>query len=532
MIGNNEVCTYFQEVRDSGHFCPSLAQQVRILWCQGQGSRDFSGPQWERMVAKKQTAADRFLRFLSSLECGLVLLGSLGTAVIIGTMILQRPMAREGQIEQIYAPQTVRLLNALGLFDVFHAWWFVLLLGLLGANITLASLERFPQVWRLFSRPHMKADEWFVHQLPFQKEIPLGFHTSAEALTIAGKKLSDLGYPPKPKVLEGGTLYVEKHRAARLAPYIVHASLLVIFVGAMLDGLWGFRGFVSLIPGARTQSVEPMTAPGAPRRLGFAVRCDGVGMEKYPDGSPKQYWSQLAVEENGREVVRKTIFVNEPLTYKGVRFFQASYSPTGAPRKLVFEASWAGTGGNRYPPQTFTLRPGEPVRLHDQGTQVELSDFIPDFVVEGNQIGSRSDEPRNPAIQLAVTLPGGKQARVWTFPKAPEMAPPNESGINFQLRDLEMEYMTGLEVAHQPGQNLIWVGCLLLTAGLMMALYMSHVRMWGVVGRDRKGRPALLLGGQPSKYRESFERRFNKLAGELEEVLKASQPDIPQAIPA
>ena len=163
---------------------------------------------------------------------------------------------------------------------------------------------------------------------------------------------------------------------------------------------------------------------------------------------------------------------------------------------------------------------------------MELVDFIPDFVLEGNQLSSRSDEPRNPAIQLAVRLPGGKQARQWIFPKAPDMAPPAESGITFQLRDLEMEYVSGLQVAHEPGQNLIWGGCLLLTAGLMMALYMSHVRIWGVVGRDRKGRPALLLGGQPSKYRESFERRFNELAGELEVALRASQHDFSEAIPA
>jgi len=470
--------------------------------------------------------------FLSSLECGLVLLGSIGTAVLIGTMILQRPLAREGQIEQIYAPQTIRLLNALGLFDVFHAWWFILLLGLLGANITLASLERFPHAWRFFTRPHMTADEWFVHQLPFRKEIPLGFHTSEEALSIASRKLSDLGYPPKPKVLESGTLYVEKHRTARLAPYVVHASLLIIFAGAIVDGLWGFKGLVSLTPGARTQSVEPVTVPGAPRPLGFTLRCDGVGMEKYPDGSPKQYWSQLVVEENGREVARKKIHVNDPLTYKGVRFFQASYGSAGAPRKLVFEASWPDKGGNQHPPQTFTLRPGEPVSLDAEGRRVELAAFIPDFVLEGNQIASRSDEPRNPAIQLAVTLPGGKQAPVWIFPKAPDMAAPNDSGINFQLRDLEMEYVTGLQVAHEPGQNLIWCGCLLLTAGLMMALYMSHVRMWGVIGHDGKGRPALLLGGQPSKYRESFERRFDELAGELETALRAAQPEIKEAIPA
>jgi cytochrome c biogenesis protein len=483
-------------------------------------------------VAKQQTGLGKFLSFLSSLKCGLILLASLGTAIIIGTMVLQRPMAQEGQIEQIYAPQTARLLSALGLFDVFHAWWFLMLLGLLGANITLASLERFPQVWRLFARPHFKADEWFVHQLPIQKEIRLEGHTPAEALSVAGQKLRELGYSPKPEVLEKGTLYVEKHRIARLAPYVVHSSLLIIFAGAIIDGLWGFKGFVNLIPGARAQAVEPMTAPGAPHRLGFTLRCDGVGIERYPDGSPKQYWSRLVVEENDREVMQKQIFVNDPLTYKGIRFFQASYGSTGTPRKLIFEANWSDNGGTKHPPQTFTLRPGEPARLDDQGTRVELTSFVPDFVLEGNEISSRSAEARNPAIQLKVTLPGGRPAGAWVFPKAPNMVPPNDSGIHFQLKQLEMEYMTGLQVAHEPGQNLIWAGCLLLTTGLMMALYMSHIRIWGVVARDRKGQPVLLLGGQPSKYRESFEKRFNDLASELEAALQAAQPHVREAIPA
>ena len=101
-------------------------------------------------MASRQTSFDKFLQFFSSLKCGLLLLGLLGTAMILGTFILQRPMAQEGQIEQLYAPQVVSLLNALGLFDVFHAWWFILLLGLLGANITLAH----PKGWRTWvTRP-------------------------------------------------------------------------------------------------------------------------------------------------------------------------------------------------------------------------------------------------------------------------------------------------------------------------------------------------------------------------------------------
>jgi hypothetical protein len=65
-----------------------------------------------------------------------------------------------------------------------------------------------------------------------------------------------------------------------------------------------------------------------------------------------------------------------------------------------------------------------------------------------------------------------------------------------------------------------------LTCGLMMALYLAHIRIWGVAGADRKGRPVLLLGGQPSKYRENFERKFHELAGELETTLKAAKDGV------
>ncbi len=483
-------------------------------------------------MAKQQTGPDKLLAFLSSLKCGLILLGLLGTSVIIGTVVLQRPMAREGQIEQLYAPQVIRLLDALGLFDVFHAWWFIVLLGLLGANITLASLEHFPHAWKVFRQPRLTADEWFIRQLPFQREISLGTHTPEEAFSLASARLRKLGFLPKPAALEKNTLFVEKHRMARLAPYVVHASLLVIFTGAIVDGLWGFRGFVNMTPGMRIDSVEPMASSAAPRELGFTLRCDGVGMEKYPDGSPKQYWSRLVVEEQGREVARKQIFVNDPLTYKGMRFFQANYSSTGMPRKLDLEAHWLDEAEGKHPPQTFTLQPGESVRLHDEGTQVDLLAFIPDFVIEGGQIASRSDDPRNPAIKLRVTGTEGKQAGVWILPNFPEMAPPDASGIKFQLRDLEMQYMTGLQVAHEPGQNLIWAGCLLLTTGLMMALYLSHIRIWGIVGNGREGKPALLLGGQPSKYRESFEKQFNKLADELEAAMGVPQEETTEAMTA
>jgi cytochrome c biogenesis protein len=467
-------------------------------------------------MAQRRSRVNEFVQYFSSLKCGLFLLGLLGLSVTLGTLILQRPMAREGQIEQIYAPQTIRLLNALGLFDVFHSWWFILLLGLLGVNITLASLERFPQVWRYFARPHLVADEWFVRQLPFKREVPLGLISPEEALPLAARQVRALGYRPKPESLARNTLYIEKHRFARLAPYLVHTSLLLIFAGAIFDGMYGYRGFINLSPGQASDQLESLSPNTPPRKLPFTLQCEGAGMDAYPDGSPRQYWSILTIQESGHEVLRKKIFVNDPLTYKGIRFFQSSYGSTGNPKKLTFEASAAGHT------QVFDLGPEDVVKLDKQGTKVELGDFVPDFIINGNQISSRSGEPNNPAVRLDVSPSGGTATSVWIFPKAPQMNPPNPTGIDFQLRQVEMEYFTGLQVAKQPGQGLIWAGCLMLTASLMVALYMSHIRVWGVLGRDKRGKPVLVLGGQPSKYRESFERRFNALADALDDSFRAS----------
>jgi len=481
-------------------------------------------------MTSRHSSFDKFLQFFSSLKCGLILLGLIGISMISGTFILQRPMTQEGEIEQVYAPQVVHLLNAIGLFDVFHAWWFILLLGLLGANITLASIERFPQVWRLYARPHYMADAAFIRALPFQREIPLGPHTAGEAMGLAADKLEKLGYPPRPDVLPKGTLYVEKHRLVRLAPYVVHTSLLIIFAGAIVDGTHGYKGFINLRPGTSTDVLEPLTTPGARRNLNFSIRCDGAGMDAYPDGSPRQYWSQLTVLDEGREVMRKKIYVNDPLTYKGVRFFQASYIPTGTPRELVMEASWQENGAEKR--QTLTLTPGTPTPLGEQGVMVGLADFVPDYVLQGNQISSRSPEPRNPAIHLQVERPGVSVTNAWVLAKSPELHPPNDTGISFRYVSVAMDATTGIQVAHEPGQWLIWAGCLLLTAGLMMALYLSHIRIWGAAAVDHKGRPILLLGGQPSKYRENFERKFQELTGAVESALAAAAGEKKEIAPA
>ena len=95
--------------------------------------------------------------------------------------------------------------------------------------------------------------------------------------------------------------------------------------------------------------------------LPFAVRNNRFWMETYPNGQPKEYSSDLSVIENGREVVRKTITVNDPLVYKGIWFYQSSYGQATATAQLSVSRP-DGT-----PLGSFSLPANEPARIEGYG---------------------------------------------------------------------------------------------------------------------------------------------------------------------
>ena len=90
-----------------------------------------------------------------------------------------------------------------------------------------------------------------------------------------------------------------------------------------------------LSPGTASNQIEMKN--GSLRTIPFSIRCDGTGEETYADGTPKRWWSKLAVVDGGREMSRKEIVVNDPLVYQGVRFYQASYGRTGQARSTYSE---------------------------------------------------------------------------------------------------------------------------------------------------------------------------------------------------
>jgi cytochrome c biogenesis protein len=455
----------------------------------------------------------RLLQTLSSIKTGVILLILVVFASAVGTIILQRPTTEADQIERTYSPAALHWLDKLGLTDVFHAWWFVLLLALVATSIVLVSVDRFPRAWKVLTKPYKLTDSHFRAVLPLQEKLRVTDAATALSIAETAFRKSHLA-AERLGTDDNPSLYAERNRYSVLAVYVIHASLLLVFLGGIVDALVGYKGFLMLVKGQSASQLE--LSDKTVRKLPFSVRFDNGGRENYADGSPKKWWSDLTVVEDGKEIVKKQIVVNDPLVYRGIRFYQSSFGTSGQVDTLTLSAS-----PKTNPAQTkeITLHAQAPVALDDDAS-AQLAQFIPDYVVRDGQIYTRSNDPVNPAIQLTVTSKKFGVSSTWIFPANPQAPTANETPFDFTYKSGELAPFTGLSVSHEPGQWAVWAGVLLMGFGLAMAFYYVHRRYWAVVIADPKLGQVLWIGAQADKNREHYEEEFRELVRQIRTELE------------
>lgn len=456
-----------------------------------------------------QNPLNKVLKTLSSIKTGVVLLILVVIASAIGTFVLQRPTTEADQIERTYSPAVLHWLDKLGLTDVFHAWWFATLLALVATSIILVSIDRFPRAWKVLTKPYKVTDSHFRAVLPLQEKLPVADADAALEIATRAFQKSHL----KPERVGSGketSLYAERNRYSVLAVYIIHASLLLIFLGGIVDALAGYKGFLMLTKG-QTVSELALNDNKTIKKLPFAIRFDSGGREDYADGSPKKWWSDLTVLENGKEILKKEIVVNDPLVYKGVRFYQSSFGTSGQIDSLTLTVT------PKSDPKTakeVTLTGNAPSAIDDDAT-VQIAKFIPDYVIENGQMFSRSNDAVNPAIELKIESKKGGTSGIWMFPADPQAPKIGEAAYDFAYKSGKLAPFTGLSVSHEPGQWAVWGGVLLMAVGLAMAFYCVHRRYWAVVTIDPKLGQVLWIGTQADKNREHYAHEFNDIANEI-----------------
>ncbi|HEU4386208.1 MAG TPA: cytochrome c biogenesis protein ResB [Blastocatellia bacterium] len=462
---------------------------------------------------------DRTLHLFSSVRFGIILLVLLLICCAVGMVVMQQNVSGFQDYYEQLTPAQRELYGKLGVFDIYHSWYFTTLLAITALNIVLSSIDRFPAAWSYFRGPKLSASPAFVRAQMFARitESDLSPDELADQVETAWRAS---GFRPRVTREDGRvTVFAQRNLWNRLGAYAVHLALLMIFVGGFLTSRYGVGGMMEIVPGNSSDAfltydsgAEEETAARA--RLPFTVECTDLQQRLVrPEGGLNAMntidWLSYVKIKDGDRQVDALIHLNEPFDYRGYRFFQSSFQPRGNARQITLTFTPAQGG----PVNEVTIARGGSADLPGIGS-IEYVGFYPDVAFEKGQAFSQSDDYSNPAAELRVTTPEGKVFKA--FALADSTAQPaserDATAPVIVLKSFEKVATSHtLSVQYDPGRTPVYIGFTLLAVALCGVFFFSHRRLWAVIEPGRTG-STLHIAGNTNRNRPAFESQFNALA--------------------
>lgn len=408
----------------------------------------------------------------------------------VGTVIPQEISGSRAL--ELFGPFWAQAFRILGFLHVYHSWWFLLLLFTLSINMVACSLKRLPATIRLMKTKRGQLDESLFQSLPIRERFDLEEPFDVVKEQIRASFVRKFKGADALDVDRDIALYWDRGNYSRLGPYIIHASILLIMIGALIGFKWGFKGQIQLKEG-QTGNMVTLFGKGGSRPLGFQIRCDRFKVSLYNDGTPRDYRSYVSILKNGHLMLQEAIRVNHPLRYQGISFYQATYGLDGV-RSLLFNVKKMGEekGDN------IRVRIGERTPILDGSAHFEVLRYAPNF----NRFG--------PAALITLYRADRDPEAFWVMKHYPAFGGFHRQGKEiFELVDVDERYWTGLQVTQDPGQWWVWTGSGLMVIGFAFSFAMSHRKIWLLIRHNDKG-AEVLLAATATKNLDGLERRIRR----------------------
>jgi cytochrome c biogenesis protein len=299
-------------------------------------------------------------------------IATLATFAMLGVLIPQVPEAMRGNDAAIavwvesergtFGPFT-DTMHRLGLFEVFHAKWFLFALGFLVVNVTTCTFNRWSPTFRNVFRPPRRVPDSFFERAHNRTVLaPVDIDT----LTPALRKLR---YGVETRVENGATyVFADRHPWTQLATFVSHLALILFISGGLITWFTGFSAEIFTGEG----TTAPLFAVSNPNQL--QVRVDSTTARFGELGNALDFRSKLTIFKNGREVAHGTTTVNDPFKYGGYRFHQAAYFPSGAELRIRDVATGNAVFHETFPLEDRTVAPV--VTIQDASGTTLLTDTI------------------------------------------------------------------------------------------------------------------------------------------------------------
>ena len=436
----------------------------------------------------------RFIRrevlpVLTDLRLAIILLLIIALFSVSGTVIEQ------GQLPDFYQSNypehpalfgflSWKVIQVVGLDHVYRTWWFLSLLVLFGTSLTACTFTR--------QLPALKAaQKWKYYEEPrnFTK-----LALSAELEGVSLPSITPILQQKSYRIFQekDDILYARKGIIGKLGPIIVHIGIVAILLG----GIWGaMTGFMAqeMIASGDTFQVKNIVDAGAWSSQDvlkdWSVRVNRFWIDYTPTGGIDQFYSDMSVLNNeGKEVNHEKIYVNKPLRYHGVVFYQTDWGISSVRVRL-----------NKSPIFQLPM-----VQLDTKGKGRLWGTWIP----------TKPDLSEGVSL-LAKDLQGmvliyDAQGKLINTVRAGMSIPVN--GVNLQI--LDVMGSTGLQIKFDPGIPIVYTGFALLMLGVVMS-YFSHSQIWAL----QTGK-TLYIGGKTNRAQVAFEQEILGILDQLSAVKK------------
>ena len=272
-------------------------------------------------------------------------------------------------------------------------------------------------------------------------------------------------------------IYCYKGLIGRIAPIIVHFSMILILLGTIIGSLFGFKA-QEIVPKTENFHIQNILSTGPSTVIPkVAGRVNDFWITYTKTKTISQFYSDISIlNQQGKEIKQKTISVNYPLVFNRVYYYQTDWNLLGVriqnSIKQITEYPLINIFGNQ---EKIWLTWITNMKFTPEGILVLISNlegYCSIYTNEGQFLGN---------IELNETL---------------QLTEP--------LTLLEIISSTGLQIKSDPGIPIIYLGFFFLMLSTLIS-YITYSQIW-IVQKNQQ----IFIGGNTNRAIFDFELEFLK----------------------
>jgi cytochrome c biogenesis protein len=416
----------------------------------------------------------KFFRLLADLRFSIFILLLISFCSIAGTIIEQDQSIETYKTNYPLTSPVFGFLSwdriiQFGFDHVYKTWWFLALIFMFGLSLVLCSfLQQLPSL-KIARRCQFFRTTGQFYRLKIST-ILTNFSFNKIIARIKKRQYSIFQ--------QKNIVYCYKGLIGRIAPIVVHFSMILVLLGTIISSLFGFKA-QEIVPKTENFHIQNILNNGpltiVPKT---SARVNDFWITYTKKRTISQFYSDISILDNqGNETDRKTIYVNHPLVYKNIYYYQTDWNLIG----LRFQNL---TNQIIEYPLINILNNQDKVWLTWISKDQKLNEGI--IVIIDNLEGYCSIYNELGQFLGNIEL--------------------NEN-VNFEqpITLLEIISSTGLQIKTDPGIPMIYSGFFFLMISTLIS-YITYSQVW-IVQKSRK----IFVGGNTNRALFEFEIEFFKV---------------------